>query len=432
MNRARRRRQVLNRATIVRQQPTPTSDNSWYRLENNAASASAALYLYDEIGYYGISANDLIAELAELDVRNLDVHISSPGGEIFQGIAIMTALQSHSAYVTVYIDSLAASIASVIAQAGDKRIIAPAAEMMIHNASGMCVGTAKDMRELADVLDRQTAKIASIYADRAGGRRDTWRNRMDAETWFSAEEAVAAGLADEVGKPKRRTEPPMANSETGHFRYANRNAAPAPDLSADPGEPDDDETEDASLGTDDGEAREGAEETAGDATDEQGEESPAGQAEDAAEVVEQAETSAEPANTITLRFDPDNPNHEAVVAFLADTFSDSASADRPSANLVMVGEQGRELVRLPIGSQIIRNGGGDPDGGAVNAAPTDPGPASPPTTAHAATPPEPDPWTDLTAHLTTDEQPQWADLVASLTTSPATDDTFASLTEAFL
>jgi ATP-dependent protease ClpP protease subunit len=203
----------------------------WYRLTNSiGGNAPATLHIYDEIGYWGITASDLVAELSALDVSAIDVHINSPGGEIFDGIAIMNALRAHRATVTTYVDSLAASIASVIAMAGDRVVMAPNSQLMIHDGSGLCIGNAAEMREMADLLDRQSDNIASVYAEKAGGDVADWRALMTAETWYTAEEAVAAGLADEVS-PTRS--PSSGNSpenswDLSIFRYASRAEAPAP------------------------------------------------------------------------------------------------------------------------------------------------------------------------------------------------------------
>lgn len=219
--------------------------NDWYRIQNNASSGTATIYVYDEIGYWGVTASEFVAELAQLNVASIDVHLNSPGGEIFDGMAIYEALRAHPAQVTTYIDSLAASIASVIAMAGDRIVIAPYGEMMIHDGSGLCIGNAADMLEMAELLDRQSNKIASVYADRAGGTVEEWRTLMTAETWFSAAEAVAAGLADEVsgatsgtggtndadatgGSPSTPITSPEAAWDLSIFTYANRAAAPAP------------------------------------------------------------------------------------------------------------------------------------------------------------------------------------------------------------
>ncbi|WP_413102224.1 head maturation protease, ClpP-related [Streptomyces sp. Inha503] len=212
----------------------------WYRIKNLGNSA-AEVVIYDEIGWFGVTAEDFMAELRGLDVGEITLRVNSPGGEIFDGIAIHNLLRSHRAQVTTYVDSLAASIASVIALAGDRVIMQPHSQMMIHDGSGLAIGNAADMREMADLLDRQSNNIAEVYAERAGGTVEDWRQRMLAETWYSAKEAVAAGLADEVAETRQRPDegepnepaPNMAATwDLSIFRYTGRAEAPAPDAPA--------------------------------------------------------------------------------------------------------------------------------------------------------------------------------------------------------
>lgn len=179
---------------------------SWYRIRNQAGTGGepAVVVIYDEIGYWGVSAQDFMVELRSITASEIELRINSPGGEIFDGIAIHNVLRSHQARVTTYVDSLAASIASVIAMAGDRIVMQPHSQLMIHDGSGLCIGDAADMREMADLLDRQSDNIAGIYAERAGGGAAKWRKAMQAETWYTAAEAVEAGLADEVAKLPRR------------------------------------------------------------------------------------------------------------------------------------------------------------------------------------------------------------------------------------
>ncbi|MFE0378345.1 head maturation protease, ClpP-related [Streptomyces inhibens] len=203
----------------------------WYRVKN-LGGGTAALYIYDEIGYWGVTASDLVEELSELTgVSAIDVHINSPGGEVFDGLAIMNSLRAHPATVTTYVDGMAASIASVIAMAGERVVMGPHSQMMIHEGSGLCIGDADEMRKMADLLDFQSDNIAGVYEAKAGGNVEDWRALMRAETWFTAEEAVAAGLADEVAKPKEPAGAPAAmdNSwDLSVFRFAGRDKAPAP------------------------------------------------------------------------------------------------------------------------------------------------------------------------------------------------------------
>lgn len=164
----------------------------------NAKADEAEIYLYGEIGFWGVTAADFQRELALVTAKHINLHVNSPGGEVFDGIAIYTLLREHEASVTTYIDGLAASAASFIALAGDRVVIAKSAHMMIHEAMGLAWGYASDLRRQADVLDRLTESIAEIYEDRAGGTVSQWRAAMAEETWYTAAEAVAAGLADEV------------------------------------------------------------------------------------------------------------------------------------------------------------------------------------------------------------------------------------------
>ena len=159
--------------------------------------------VYDDIGGggwfdEGLTAKSFAAQLAGVK-GGLEVHINSGGGDVFDGIAIGNAIRAHKGPVTTVVDGLAASIASVIAQAGQNRVAEPGSMMMIHDAFGMCVGDAAEMTQFASTLDKVSGNIAAVYADRAGGDAAGWRTVMKAETWYTAEEAVAAGLADRVG-----------------------------------------------------------------------------------------------------------------------------------------------------------------------------------------------------------------------------------------
>lgn len=176
-------------------------DDGWYRIENLAGADSARIYLYDEIGLWGITAADFVRELEAIDAERIDLHINSPGGDVFDGVAIYNALRNHSSTVVTYIDGLAASAASFIAQAGTPVRVARNATMMIHDASGLCYGNAEDMLAMAELLEAASDNIADIYAQRSGTVKQ-WRKAMRAETWYNnGAEAVEAGLADEVYEP---------------------------------------------------------------------------------------------------------------------------------------------------------------------------------------------------------------------------------------
>ena len=199
----------------------------WFRLENKADAAE--LFIYDEIGYFGDSAKELTSRLKDVKASELTVLLNSPGGDIFDGLAIYQALRDHPANVTVKVNGLAASIASVIAMAADKLVMAPKSTMMIHDGWSMVAGNAAEMRKLADLLDKQSDIIASVYADRSGQPADFWRDRMRDETWYNAEEALAAGLIDEIEGKAKTVEDPF---DLTVFAHAGREKAPEPVLKA--------------------------------------------------------------------------------------------------------------------------------------------------------------------------------------------------------
>lgn len=205
----------------------------WFEIRNADSPDEAEMLIYDEVGgWWGTTPDSVVEELRAVTSPNLRVRINSPGGSVFDGVAIANALRLHPANVTVQIDGLAASIASVIAMAGDRVVMTPQSQMMIHDASGLCMGNSADMEEMGQLLDLQSDNIADCYAERAGGTREEWRACMQAESWYLAQEAVDAGLADEVlpsRKPSEPAEPALAASwDLSVFRYAGREQAPGP------------------------------------------------------------------------------------------------------------------------------------------------------------------------------------------------------------
>ncbi|MEU4386582.1 head maturation protease, ClpP-related [Promicromonospora sp. NPDC023805] len=178
------------------------------RVVANAETDTTRIDLMDEIGFWGTTAQDFVDELLAIDASVIELHVNSPGGDVFDGLAIMNALADHPATVNVVVDGLAASAASFIAMAGDNVKMNRGSQLMIHDAIGFSYGNAADMEEMATLLSRISDTIAGIYADRAGGKADDWRDLMRAETWYSASEAADAGLADEaVSGPKDPPDP---------------------------------------------------------------------------------------------------------------------------------------------------------------------------------------------------------------------------------
>ena len=160
----------------------------------------AEILIYDDIGagfFGGISAKDFADELAGIgDVEEINVRINSPGGSVFDGFAIYNSLKRLDAKIIVDIDGMALSIASVIAMVGDEIRMADNAMMMVHNPFTVVAGTSKELRETADVLDSMRDNIAQTYSERSKLSTDEAITAMDAETWYTAQEAVDVGLAD--------------------------------------------------------------------------------------------------------------------------------------------------------------------------------------------------------------------------------------------
>ena len=189
--------------------------NSWYTIR--AQTTGAEVLIYDEIGAYGVSARGFLAELGALpDATPLALRINSPGGSVFDAVAIYNALLRHSGTVTVWIDGIAASAASYIAMAGDEVIMPENAFLMIHDPSGIVMGTAADMRDMAGTLDKIAASMTRGYAAQSGKPENEIAALLAAETWLTAAEALEAGLATRVSEPVRIA----ASFDIGRFRNA--------------------------------------------------------------------------------------------------------------------------------------------------------------------------------------------------------------------
>lgn len=175
----------------------------------NTSDKKGELYLYGAISDASwmddtISPAKFQKDLAKLGgIEALDVYINSPGGDVFAGISIYNILKRHPASVTVHIDGIAASAASIVAMAGDKIVMPHSATMMIHNASGFAYGNKKTMRSLADEMERIDSQLADIFASRTSKDAKVIAEWMDTERWMSGLEALADGFCDEVEPNKQ-------------------------------------------------------------------------------------------------------------------------------------------------------------------------------------------------------------------------------------
>jgi ATP-dependent Clp protease protease subunit len=198
------------------------------RVEEKDGARRGALHLYDAVGGWdGIRAKDVVATLEALRVEgatDLDVHINSPGGDIWEGSAIHAAIAAWPhGEKRVHIDGLAASIASVIAMAGDEIEISPAAMLMVHLPSAFAMGNATDMRKMADRLDAIRDVMCGVYAERTELSKAEVEKLVEEETWMSATEAVEKGFADKVSQREAEKE----DGDEGDDELANDSLARA-------------------------------------------------------------------------------------------------------------------------------------------------------------------------------------------------------------
>lgn len=202
-----------------------------------ATGGVAVMRLYDPIdswgGDWGVSAKEFAVALDALpaDTNEIRLHINSPGGEVWEAVAILNNLRNHSARVVAIVDGLAASAASVIAAGADELIMGEDSEFMIHDAWAIAMGPASTMRDAADRLDGVSATIADVYrrkAEKNGSDKDaaSWRELMLAESWLTADETVALGIADSVAGRE-------AQPETDAAKAVVTNPAPRAEVTTD-------------------------------------------------------------------------------------------------------------------------------------------------------------------------------------------------------
>lgn len=193
----------------------------------------AEVLIYEDVGegwFGGVSAKKFADDLkAAGDLATIDVRINSYGGDVFDGLAIYNQLVQHKAKVTTHVDGVAASIASVIAMAGDEIRIAENGWLMIHDAWTMAVGNASDLRKQADLLDSVSEQLASVYSARTGMGKDAVRVLMAEETWLSAGDAVERKFATAVSENLR-----LAAHAVPDDRFRNTPRALKPQAAAQP------------------------------------------------------------------------------------------------------------------------------------------------------------------------------------------------------
>ena len=172
-------------------------NEKWYNIQNKAGE-TADIYIFDEIGTYGVTAQDFISEIKGLKDMPINLRINSLGGDVFDGMAMYNVIKRREAKTTVYIEGIAASIATIIALGADEVIMAENSLFMIHNAWGGTSGEAKDMRKTAETLDKITSELTDIYRKKTGLSSEALVDMMDEETWLNAQEAFDLGFIDTI------------------------------------------------------------------------------------------------------------------------------------------------------------------------------------------------------------------------------------------
>lgn len=173
-----------------------------FRAEEN--DGTAVLYVYDAIGPWGVEAAPFVQAVRGLGAKRIELRVNSPGGDVFDARAMKNALEDFDGEIVAHIDGLAASAASYLMLAADEIVMGEGAFVMIHKAWGLTIGNADEHRAQAALLDKVDDTLVADYVARTGKGADDIRAKMAAETWFTAEEAVAFGLADRVAAPPKR------------------------------------------------------------------------------------------------------------------------------------------------------------------------------------------------------------------------------------
>ena len=171
---------------------------NWYNVQSKASGDIVDVYIFDEIGTFGMNAQSFIDEIKAFKNSPINLHINCVGGDVFDGMAIYNILKKRTAETTVYIEGIAASMGSVIALAADRVVMAENSLFMIHNAWGGANGEAKDMKKTAALLDKISDEIADIYMKKTKLPYDRVKEMMDEETWLNADEALELGFIDSI------------------------------------------------------------------------------------------------------------------------------------------------------------------------------------------------------------------------------------------
>lgn len=179
---------------------------TWFTITNKADSAAAEIDIFDEIGLWGVTVKDFATALASIPTeRAITLRINSPGGSVWDGFAIHNLIAARREKVTAQVIGLAASMATIVMLAGKRVTAAENATLMIHRPAGGAFGESKDMREMADLLDKLEGQLVNAYVAKTGKKEADVKAAMAATTWFTAAEAKDWGLIDEVTQSVKAT-----------------------------------------------------------------------------------------------------------------------------------------------------------------------------------------------------------------------------------
>lgn len=190
-------RTAKNAAAVSKIWGKSLSQPEWWRVEASTDSAEEIL-VYDYIGWPFNDPYDLTMHLNKMGGKDVTLRINSPGGDVFDGTAIYNAIREHKGKKITVVEGLAASMASVIAMAGDEVHSRKNAMLMMHEPWTVMAGDQHELREVADLLQKISGNILDVYADKVGGKKRDIKQKMKDETWFTAKEATEYGLVDTV------------------------------------------------------------------------------------------------------------------------------------------------------------------------------------------------------------------------------------------
>ena len=164
------------------------------------------IFIYGPIGEQWMGRVDsgmVISALDEMAGEDIRIRLNTPGGNVDEGIAIFNAIKRHEGSVTMVADSIAASMGSYLLQASERRVVASNAMVMIHDPWTIALGNATELRKAADMLEKYAARMVPDYASRSGKTDDEVKQIMSEETWYTGQEAIDAGWADELGEENK-------------------------------------------------------------------------------------------------------------------------------------------------------------------------------------------------------------------------------------